>query len=114
MDLKVNVEHVAEAAVVHIEGEVDLYSSKKVREEIMRLTDARTRIIVIDLASVKYMDSSGVATLIEGLQQSRKYDGRFSLAALQPNVREVFELTRLDRVFEIHIDWKSALENPTP
>ena len=80
------------------------------RETIIKYTKSKTPAILVNLSDVKYMDSSGVATLIEGLQQSKKYDGRFILVGLLPNVREVFELTRLDKVFEIRNDIQSALE----
>jgi anti-sigma B factor antagonist len=67
--------------------------------------------IVVDLQDVRYMDSSGVATLIEGYKLCQKNNGRFVLAGLKPEVREVFELTRLDRVFEIYDTSQLALES---
>lgn len=89
-------------AKVIIEGEVDLYSSPEVRTIILNLTKSKTPAIVVDLGQVSYMDSSGVASLVEGLQQAGKYRGHFILANLQNAVRDVFELSRLDKVFDIH------------
>ncbi len=110
MELQIQKEIKSGIAIIHLQGEVDLYSSTEVRKEIMGLTRAKLPGILVDLQYVKYMDSSGVATLIEGLQQTNKYKGRFVLSGLQSNVREVFELTRLDKVFEIHADVNEALE----
>jgi anti-sigma B factor antagonist len=110
LKLEVVTETKDHATLVHITGEVDLYSSPEVRKEILKLTKAKTPAIVVNLENVNYMDSSGVATLIEGLQQCGKYKGRFALAGLRSSVKEVFELTRLDKVFEIHKDVKTALE----
>ena len=110
MNLEINTEVVDQKVFVNIEGEVDLYSSPQVRKKIFDLVKKKVPVILINLEKVKYMDSSGVATLIEGLQQCNKYNGRFALFGLQDNVREVFELTRLDKIFEIHSDRESALK----
>jgi anti-sigma B factor antagonist len=88
-----------DAVVVSIKGDVDLYSSPSVRKVIIALTEKKTPVIMVDLSDVSYMDSSGVATLVEGLQQTGKYKGRFKLFGLGMAVREVFELSRLDKVF---------------
>jgi anti-sigma B factor antagonist len=91
-----------EATIVSIKGDVDLYSSPQVRKAIIALTEKRAPVIMVDLHHVGYMDSSGVATLVEGLQQTGKYKGKFKLFGLTSAVREVFELSRLDKVFEIY------------
>jgi len=56
---------------------------------------------VVDLSGVNYMDSSGVATLVEAMQISRRQSTKLVLCSLQDKVRSVFEIARLDRVFEI-------------
>ena len=101
MSLEIRTEIQESIAIIHIDGEVDLYSSPMLRKEMMNVIKEKHPVIAINLGNVRYMDSSGVATLIEGLQHCGKYDGRFVLAALQNNVKEVFELTRLDKIFEI-------------
>jgi anti-sigma B factor antagonist len=97
--------------LVEISGEVDLYSSPQLRRKVLELTKSKTPVILIDLKNVRYMDSSGVATLIEGLKSSHQYNGRLILSGLKLEVREVFELTRLDTVFEIYADSQAALES---
>lgn len=89
-------------AIVEIEGEVDLYSSPQLRKVLLELTKAKSPAILVDLANVKYMDSSGVATLVEALQQVGKYSGNLKLANLRDAVKDVFELSRLDKVFDIY------------
>ncbi|MBN2412040.1 STAS domain-containing protein [candidate division KSB1 bacterium] len=111
MNLEITTEEIDQKVFVNIKGEVDLYSSPEVRKKIFDLVKKKAPVILINLEKVKYMDSSGVATLIEGLQQCNKYNGRFALYGLQDNVREVFELTRLDKIFEIYSDRESALKN---
>ncbi|MGH1365758.1 MAG: STAS domain-containing protein [Calditrichia bacterium] len=90
------------AKVIAVSGEVDLYSSPKLREALNGLTDVKANRIVVDLSGVSYMDSSGLATLVEALQKTGGYKGSFALAAVTPEVLSVFELSRLDQVFDIH------------
>ena len=108
--LEVSTLEKGDATVVCIHGDVDLYSSPQVRKTIMGLTKQKTKKILIDLSRVSYMDSSGVATLVEGLQHVGKYKGRLGIFGLDAAVKEVFELSRLDRVFEIYPDVDDALE----
>jgi anti-sigma B factor antagonist len=96
------------ATIIEVRGEVDLYSSPRLREPIVAATRAKAPRIVVDLSGVAYMDSSGVATLVEGLQFSRRYGGAFRLAGLTPGVRQVFQFAKLDKVFEIFPDAASA------
>jgi anti-sigma B factor antagonist len=96
------------ATIISIKGDVDLYSSPAVRKVMIALTEKKTPVIMVDLSHVSYMDSSGVATLVEGLQQTGKYKGKFKLFGLGMAVREVFELSRLDKVFEIYPNEEAA------
>lgn len=87
--------------LVRVSGEVDMSWSQDLRREIL---DALTKspIVGVDLSAVSYMDSSGIAALVEGFQQSRAVKKRFALIAPSESVRSVLELARLDRVFPIH------------
>ncbi len=98
------------AAVISVRGEVDLYSSPRLRKEIV--DNARNRIssLVIDLGAVTYMDSSGIATLVEGLQLTKRYGGRFRLVQASPSIKEVLKFARLDRIFSIYDTVEEALE----
>lgn len=99
--IKVELNDRGKARIVGISGEVDLYSSPEVRRVLLELTAENAPTIVVNLEAVTYMDSSGLATLIEGLQQVEKYGGRFILSGLRKEVKDVFDLSRLDQVFEI-------------
>ena len=65
---------------------------------------------MVDFLEVTYMDSSGVATLVEALQLTNKNGGKLRLFNLGQPIKDVFELSRLDRVFEIYDDEREALE----
>lgn len=82
-------------------GEVDLARSPELRMRLRDEVDHRPRRLVIDLTGITYMDSSGVATLVEALQRSKASGTRLLLSGLQPKVRSIFTISRLDSVFEI-------------
>jgi len=88
------------AAVVLFKGEIDLESSPAAREVLLQCFDKKQN-VVVDLSEVTYIDSSGVASLVEALQASKKNGSRFSLAAVSEPTRRVLELARLDKVFTL-------------
>ena len=98
--------------VLPLDGEVDLHVSPRVAASIAALVEKKPSRIVIDLSQVSYIDSSGLAVLIEGMQNVEAYGGKFVLAGLQDVVRPIFEIARLDQVFQIfpHVD--AALAAP--
>jgi len=87
--------------VIKAVGEVDLYSSPRLREVILKSIPVVQRAVGVDLSQVAYMDSSGVATLVEGLKASGKSDKTFVLLNPSPSVMKVLQLSRLDAVFTI-------------
>ena len=99
--MEVNVRDQDAARIIDVSGDVDLYSSPEVREVILAAVNEKRSPLVVNLEAVTYIDSSGVATLVEGLQLTRGFEGEFRLAALSDRVREVFELARLEKVFAI-------------
>lgn len=96
-----------EWTLIRIWGEVDLSWSQEIRRHVLEAL-ARTRATAVDLSAVDYIDSSGIAALVEGFQQARARSGRFALLAPSDAVRAVLELARLDRIFPIHADLSSA------
>lgn len=102
----------AQAVVLTLSGEIDLERSPdlqvSLQEAFGRLTGRGT--VLIDLSKVTYMDSSGVATLVRGLQMSRKKGVGLVLCSLQDRVRSIFEIARLDTVFPIASTLDEAIE----
>ena len=104
------IRRVKHAAIVEISGDVTLYSSPDARNLILKALDDQTiQQVVVDFSSVKYLDSSGLAGLVECLLYSRKAHRRLSLYGLQTHPRQVLDLTRLINVFEIFDDLEEAL-----
>lgn len=80
---------------------MDLYSSPELRRALTRAVTRKHACLEVDLSGVEYMDSSGVATLVEGLRATNGKGTRFVLRGPSPQVRKVLHLSRLDTVFEI-------------
>ncbi|MCC7191856.1 MAG: STAS domain-containing protein [Phycisphaeraceae bacterium] len=87
--------------MVSIHGEIDFSRSPDLRSELLTLLGNKPGRMVLDLSGVPYMDSSGVATLVEVLQIQRKASSKLVLCGLQPKVRGIFEIARLNLVFTI-------------
>ncbi len=101
INLEVVIEQLESGTVVRPMGEIDLSRSPCLRVELAQIQRLNPKRLIIDLASVPYMDSSGVATLVEALQIARKQCGNIVLCNLQDRVRSIFEIARLDMVFNI-------------
>ncbi|MDZ4860838.1 MAG: STAS domain-containing protein [Candidatus Hydrogenedentes bacterium] len=86
---------------IAVSGEIDLYSSPNLRTAITDSAPTASKTICINLGSVEYMDSSGVATLVEGLRAAMERKIEFVLVAPSPPVLKVLQLSRLDTVFTI-------------
>lgn len=86
---------------IRLVGLVDIHSSPALRQKLHPLFTSDQREIHMDLSGVTFMDSSGIATLVEGLQWSRNYSAKFTLAGLTEPVRDVFAMSKLDTVFDI-------------
>jgi len=99
------------STVVDVQGDIDLYNSPEVRKIILEeLKEKKVPRLIVNLSGVRYIDSSGVASLVEGLKISRTMSSRFMLYGLSPAAREVLELSRLIRVFEVFGTEQEALQ----
>jgi anti-sigma B factor antagonist len=98
--------------LVRMSGDLDVSSSPGVIGELDRLLEDGRHHLVLDLESVPFIDSSGLSALVRLLKQVRARGGSLRLATLQPPVRQVFELTRLARSFDLYPDVAEALRSP--
>ncbi len=95
--------------IVAVSGEVDMNTSLEVRSALTPLFAENPKALVVDLSGVGYMDSSGVATLVEGLQWSHRSQIPFRLYGMTPAVKDVFEMARLEGLFDIFDTREAAL-----
>lgn len=95
--------------IVSITGDIDLENSPKLREYLKPKASQKTPRLLLDFTGVSYIDSSGLATLIEYFQSVQGFGGKLALASLSPRVKNVFEIVRLEQIFSLHPDIPSAL-----
>jgi anti-sigma B factor antagonist len=95
--------------IVSITGDIDLESSPKLREFLKPKASQKTPRLLLDFTGVNYIDSSGLATLIEYFQSVQGFGGKLGLACLSPRVKNVFEIVRLEQIFALYPDIPSAL-----
>ena len=111
MDIKVQVrEAQGETYVVDLNGEIDVYTSPKVKDAIGELIDKGHYNLVIDLEKVRYIDSTGLGVLIGGLKRVREHGGTVNLVCTNPQIKKIFDITGLVKIFGIYDDEDSAMK----
>src|SRR5579862_3964770 len=87
--------------VISLNGDIDLYTAPELKTELHRLIDGGATRIVVDLTSATFIDSTTLGVLLGALKRFRPTGGELALVCSDPNIRRVFEITLLDRVFAI-------------
>lgn len=106
--MKISVRDVGTAKVVEVEGEVDLGTSRELRRTLFEVLPTVGR-LALNLGAIRYIDSSGIATLIEVLNHAQHLKMQFVLFGLSPAVQEVFRLTHVIRIFQVFQTEQEAL-----
>jgi anti-sigma B factor antagonist len=91
------------------EERLDAHNSGELKDRFLRFLEEGARRIVVDLSSVNFIDSSGLGALLSGYKNATQRGGSLILCGPQPRVRAMFDLTRLNRVFEIYPRLEEAL-----
>lgn len=99
--MKAHVHEQNGGAVVALNGDVDLQTSPEARRILLEVV-SNHRIVVVDLSAVSYIDSSGIASLVEALQRGRQSGSRLALASVSEAALRVLQLAKLDKVFKIY------------
>ncbi len=101
--------------IIALSGEIDLACSPELREILGVHAKARRGALLLDFAGVEYVDSSGLATLVEYVKKVQSFGGRLALAEVSARVRTIFDLVRLSEIFPIYAtlaEAKAALAGP--
>lgn len=110
MNLK--TEEKNEVVVIYVKEErLDAHNSGDLKSEMQKLFQEGKKNVLVDLKDVRFIDSSGLGALVSGFKNAISNQGNLKLSTLQPQVKSMFELTRLHRVFEIFASSSEALEN---
>jgi anti-sigma B factor antagonist len=108
-DLALETRRESAGVVIAAHGEVTVFTSPALRQELRKAVADKPGRLVVDLSETSYIDSSGVATLVEGLKLMQPHRGRLVLAGMNERVRGVFEIARLNSVFRVAETVEEAL-----
>ncbi len=97
-------------AIVEVVGDADLYSAPELRDRLTELLDDGARRVVVDLSETTFVDSMTLGVLLGSMKRLGTAGGRLELVVSRPDIRRIFEITMLDRVFELHETREQALE----
>ena len=107
--LKIALRRANDTTLVDVVGDIDLQNSPGLRKALMETLKQSPRVI-LNLEQVRYIDSSGIASLVEGLKEAQTLQRRFILFGLSKAARQVLKLTRLITVFEVYDTEAEALK----
>lgn len=102
MNLKLATKSINDqASLIGLEGEVDVYTAPQLKQQIIALLDGGVKHVIVDLTSVEYLDSTALGVLIGGLKRLRERSGTLDLICPNPRIKRIFEITGLDKIFDI-------------
>lgn len=87
--------------LVDLEGEIDIYTSPKLKESLIEALEDKNSNMLIDFLKVDYVDSTGLGALISILKKVKESENMVYVENVKPNIRKLFDITNLDKVFEI-------------
>ncbi|MBD2123496.1 STAS domain-containing protein [Trichocoleus sp. FACHB-262] len=94
-----------QVTVVQPQGHINASNSVELQQQLTTAVSSRQpQVVLIDMSKVESLDSTGLMTLVSALSSAQRFNHRFSLCCMSASIRIIFELTQLDRVFEIFED----------
>jgi anti-sigma B factor antagonist len=112
--LKIDRRTLGKFQFIAVVGEIDMFVSPEVRDALQNAFQDSPEGVVVDLSGVSYMDPSGIATLVEGMQWSKRESAHFILVGVQEKVMNTLKLARMDELFEIYPTAQEALQSLSP
>ena len=109
--MKIREEKINDVVICTLEGEVNINNSPELRKAFDEIVRKSEKKVLIDFSSVSYVDSSGLATLIEMFQRLKKIGGRMRFSNMDQKIKNIFEITKLQKLFEIMDTRENALKD---
>ena len=107
--MKIELQNEEGVELISLEGALDFGSSPEIRRKLSEVAEKKPPKLLIDLKKVGYIDSSGLATFIELFQKMKRYNGKLVFFNLSQSVRNVFEVAKLESVFQLAKSQEEAL-----
>lgn len=108
MELDIHSERRDGLCLVVLEGEVDVYTAPRLKEELVSAIEDGCVNVVVDMEAVGFIDSSGLGVLVSALRRARERDGAVRIVCTRDNILKIFRITGLDKVFPIFSDAEEA------
>src|SRR5438067_10022183 len=99
----------SEAYVISLSGEVDLYTAPEFKQQLLEVIAQGGKDVVVDFTNTTFIDSTTLGVLVGGVKRLRTNDGQLSLVCSDRNITKIFEITGLDKVFEIYATREEAV-----
>jgi anti-anti-sigma factor len=109
--VKIKEEKSGDILICVLEGEIDISNSSQLRKTFDDFIKRNEKKVLVDFSDVSYIDSSGLATLIEMLQRIKKVGGKMRSCSMNQKVSNIFEITKLHKLFEIFDNRETALKD---
>jgi anti-sigma B factor antagonist len=108
--MKITSRFAGSATILDLDGRFDMTSAAAVAQALERASTGTPAQVVLNLAGVSFIDSTALATMVQGLKRCRQRQGDLYLCGVQPQVYMIFELTRLDSSFHMFVDDRQAVQ----
>ena len=108
--MKLRLERINDINVLYLEGSLTVASAQDVFAQIASLLEEGETRFLLQMSAVEFIDSTGLGTVVRLSKRVREAKGKLSLAEPQPKIREMFDLTRLDKILPIYRTHEEALE----
>lgn len=109
--MQINQEERGDVSIFKVHGDIDIDTSPDVKKLFDKAISGSGKKVLINLKDVNYVDSSGLATLVEVLKNLRTSGGQLKLSNLSIKVKGLFEITKLDKLFEIFPEEEDAVSS---
>jgi anti-sigma B factor antagonist len=109
--MEITEARINDISLLELSGRLDATCSGQLKDAVSAMIDAQKMKILIDLSAVNFIDSSGLGILVGCMRSATKAGGKLKITSLQENPQKLFEVTRLDRVFEIFDNRDSAIKS---
>jgi anti-sigma B factor antagonist len=108
MELAIRTEQEGDVCTVTLEGEIDVYTAPRLKEQLVSVIGGGCTNVIVDLQNVGFIDSSGLGVLVGALRRAREHDGVVRIVCTRDSILKIFRITGLDKVFPIFSDVDEA------
>lgn len=102
MNLQIQIDEKTNKSIVHLSGEIDVYTAPKLKDALLPITEIKGRIIEVDLEHVNYMDSTGLGVFVNALKLSKEHESKLLLVNLHERVLRLFQITGLHKIIDLN------------